>query len=109
MINYEQVRALLEKERAELLDRVQVPIETARGDDADLSVMSENKGRVLWLAQDAEAQLAALEKALDRIDNRTYGLCMNCGKLIPEERLAAIPLALYDVSCQAKLEKKLRR
>lgn len=71
VVNYEQVRAFLEKERAELLNRDQVPIEAARGDDADLSVMSENKGRVLWLAKDAEARLVAIEKAMQRIDNGT--------------------------------------
>ena len=97
------------KERAELLGRAEVPIETARGDDADLSVMAENKERELWLANDAKQRLALINKALARIENGTYGKCTNCGKPIPEERLRALPLTLYDVECQSKLEKKTRR
>ncbi len=97
------------KERAELLGRAEVPVETARGDDADLSVMAENKERELWLANDAKQRLEAINKALTRIEKGTYGKCINCGKLIPEERLRALPLTLYDVECQSKLEKKNRR
>ena len=103
------LKARLVKERTELLGRAEVPIETARGDDADLSVMAENKERELWLANDAKQRLALINKALARIENGTYGKCINCGKLIPEERLIALPLTLYDVECQSKLEKKTRR
>ena len=103
------IKKQLVKERAELLGRAEVPIETARGDDADLSVMAENKERELWLANDAKQRLALINKALARIENGTYGKCTNCGKPIPEERLRALPLTLYDVECQSKLEKKTRR
>ena len=97
------------RERAELLGRAQVPLETARGDDADLSVMAENKERELWLANDAKQRLALIDKALTRLENGSYGKCINCGQPIPEERLIALPLTLYDVGCQSKLEKKARR
>ncbi len=103
------IKKQLVKERADLLGRAEVPIETARGDDADLSVMAENKERELWLANDAKQRLALINKALARIENGTYGKCINCGKPIPEERLHALPLTLYDVECQSKLEKKTRR
>ncbi len=97
------------KERAELLGRDEAPVETARGDDADLAVMAEDKERELWLANDAKQRLELIDKALARIANGTYGKCTNCGQPIPEERLRALPLTLYDVTCQSKLEKKSRR
>ena len=108
-IDQQAVRARLERERTDLLSRLEEPIEVVRGDEADMATMSQNKERTLWLAHDAEQRLEAIDKALERIANGTYGLCASCGKPIPEERLAAIPLALYDVECQGKLEKKNRR
>ena len=99
----------LVQERNELLSRAEVPVETARGDDADLAVMAENKERDLWLAKDAKQRLEMIDKALARIANGTYGRCVKCGKPIPEERLVALPLTLYDVDCQGQLEKKVRR
>ncbi len=104
----ETLKIKLLKERAELLGRSDVPVETARGDEADLAAMAENKERELWLANDAKQRLELIDKALARIANGTYGKCINCGKPIPEERLEALPLTLYDVACQSKLEKKPR-
>ncbi len=108
-MDLEAIKKQLLKERAELLGRSEVPTETARGDEGDLAIQAENKERELWLANDAKQRLDLINKALARIANGTYGKCVNCGKPIPEERLIALPLALYDVECQGKLEKKVRR
>jgi RNA polymerase-binding transcription factor len=108
-LNIESIRSQLEQERDELLRRSDMPVETARGDEADLAVMAENKERDLWLANDAKQRLELIDKALSRIEKGTYGKCVNCGKPIPEERLLALPLTLYDVECQGKLERKVRR
>ncbi len=108
-LDIETLKAQLLKERAEILGRDEVPVETARGDAADLAVMAENKERELWLANDAKQRLELIDKALARIANGTYGKCISCGKPIPEERLQTLPLTLYDVACQSKLEKKNRR
>ena len=53
-----------------------------------------------------QALLTEVQRALERIDQGTYGLCLNCGQPIPEKRLEAIPWAAYDVKCQAQLEQK---
>ena len=42
-----------------------------------------------------------LEGALVRIENKTYGICRETGKLIPKERLRAVPHA--TLSMEAKL------
>lgn len=109
VIDLDQIRLKLEKERHDLIHRNHVPVETVRGDEADLAALSQYKERELWLENDARQRLASIEKALERIAHHTYGLCANCGKPIPEERLSALPLTLYDVACQSKLEKKPRR
>lgn len=45
------------------------------------------------LEENAEHLLGEIEAALGRIDDGTFGLCVNCGKPIGEERLEAVPYA----------------
>jgi DnaK suppressor protein len=45
------------------------------------------------LEENAEHLLGEIDAALGRIDDGTYGLCVNCGKPIGEERLEAVPYA----------------
>ena len=64
------------------------------------------------LSKDENSQLAArqykyiqnLENALIRIENKTYGVCRMTGKLIPKERLRAVPHATLSV--EAKMGQK---
>jgi len=44
-------------------------------------------------------QLAAVEAALGRVAEGTYGVCAVCGRVIAAERLEAIPWAATCVSC----------
>jgi len=41
-------------------------------------------------------------RALEKIDEGTYGLCDRCGALIPDERLEARPWSVLCVSCAAR-------
>ena len=55
--------------------------------------------------QDHEAEeLAAIDAALGRIQDGSYGLCLECGVNIPTARLHANPMAMRCVSCQEKQE-----
>jgi DnaK suppressor protein len=62
------------------------------------------------LAKEEAGQLAArqrkfieqLENALIRIENKTYGICRVTGKLIPKERLRAVPHTTQSI--EAKLQ-----
>jgi DnaK suppressor protein len=38
-------------------------------------------------------------RALEKLDDGTYGLCDRCGALIPEERLEARPWSVLCVRC----------
>lgn len=59
----------------------------------------EEAGR---LAQRAERFISHLEAALIRIENKTYGICRETGKLIPKERLRAVPHATLSVDAKNK-------
>jgi RNA polymerase-binding protein DksA len=58
------------------------------------------------LEENAEDIVREIDAALERIDAGTYGICRNCGKPIPEERLDAVPYAVLCVPC--KREEELR-
>src|SRR5438105_13130211 len=53
-----------------------------------------------------QALLTEVERALERIEQGTYGICVNCGQPIPERRLEAIPWAARDVKCEEQLERR---
>lgn len=56
--------------------------------------------------EEHEAQvLAAIDAALKRIEEGTYGLCANCGRPIGEERLDARPWARLCIECKRKEER----
>jgi len=51
-------------------------------------------------------RMKMIDNALARIDQGKYGLCLKCGKHIPQERLEAIPYAFLCISCQSASEKR---
>jgi RNA polymerase-binding transcription factor DksA len=53
-------------------------------------------------------KLKLIDSALSRIEQNKYGLCIKCGKKIPQERLEAIPSALLCVECKTEDERKNR-
>jgi DnaK suppressor protein len=46
-----------------------------------------------------------LSVALTRVSEGEYGLCAECGAVIPPKRLLAVPDATTCVACQARLER----
>ncbi|HZQ06657.1 MAG TPA: TraR/DksA C4-type zinc finger protein [Anaerolineae bacterium] len=105
MIDYHAIRAQLCAERDELRQRVQIPWSLVKGDEVDIANLMLMKEDTLWVSLDAQQRMAAIEKALGRIEQGTYGECLNCAKPIPAERLAAMLLTQYCVSCQTRLER----
>ncbi|MDM7455686.1 MAG: TraR/DksA family transcriptional regulator [Tepidimonas sp.] len=51
------------------------------------------------------AALRAIDEALLRIANGTFGLCTDCGAEIPAARLHAAPTAQRCIDCQARYER----
>jgi DnaK suppressor protein len=59
-----------------------------------------------YTLEEADARLlASIDQALGRIDNGTYGICVNCGAQIPPERLEAMPWATLCIDCKRREER----
>ncbi|MCL1868600.1 MAG: TraR/DksA C4-type zinc finger protein [Paludibacter sp.] len=54
------------------------------------------------LAQRQKKFIQNLQAALVRIENKTYGICREMGKLIPKERLRAVPHATLSIEAKSK-------
>jgi YteA family regulatory protein len=57
------------------------------------------------LEENSEHVLRAIEAALQRIEDGTFGICETCGQPISEERLEAIPYATQCIDCRRKGER----
>ncbi len=80
------------------------PFDTGdEGDRADAARTHEVS--VLLSVRDKE-KLQAIDEALDKIQDGTFGECEECGDEIGAGRLKAMPLAKLCVSCQSQLEKE---
>ncbi|HBG53122.1 MAG TPA: molecular chaperone DnaK [Rikenellaceae bacterium] len=66
------------------------------------SALSKDEAGQLALRQHKFIQ--SLEMALVRIENKTYGICRDTGKLIPKERLRLVPHATLSVEAKNNRE-----
>jgi RNA polymerase-binding transcription factor DksA len=103
----------LEKAREDLALLVEAYTNTSESGTNDTSPTFKvlEEGREV-LSKEENSRLAArqqrfitnLENALIRIENGTYGICRETGKLISKERLRAVPHA--TLSIEAKMKKR---
>jgi len=88
--------------------------ETHKGEGMDTyDLASEERDREISfiLSDRGREKLQAIQEALDRIEEGTYGICESCEGEIAEGRLEALPFTRLCVTCQQEREReaKLRR
>ena len=66
---------------------------------------TQTKEELIQLASRQQKFIQGLEAALIRIENKTYGVCRVTGKLIPKERLRAVPHATLSVESKQNRKK----
>ena len=66
--------------------------------------MTQTREELTNMAARQQKFIQGLQAALVRLENKTYGVCRVTGKLIPKERLRAVPHA--TMSIEAKLASK---
>jgi DnaK suppressor protein len=77
-------------------------------DQADAGSTLSEADRTEAVLHSARAQRAEVEAALARIEEHSYGKCVDCGQQIPDGRLDARPDAARCVGCQGKLARRRR-
>lgn len=103
----ERYEAELEGIRSRSMDvEGSLPDEGESGDEdtADLAAAMMDKEIDLSVEDETMDLINAIDHALEKIDDGTYGICDISGEAIPKSRLELIPWASLTVACQAMSE-----
>ena len=118
IVDYDELHSRLESERKRLMDELEQLMANAQPTDErregspfgkreeEATETSELEKRLAMERRTREL-LAAVEHALEKSEQGTYGLCDKCGKLITPERLEALPQASLCLECKEKESKKV--
>ena len=108
-----ELKTMLESRRRELAEDVQDRIRDARAEDVTQR-QSVDQGEISELDTQDEIEFALLQMkagtlnridaALRRLDEGSYGNCIQCGDEIAEARLRALPFAVRCKGCEEALE-----
>jgi RNA polymerase-binding protein DksA len=71
----------------------------------DLATITLDREIDYTLEENEERVIAAIDAALERIDNGTYGTCQGCGQPIATDRLEAVPWTTQCIDCKRKEER----
>ena len=113
---YKELRSRLEEERKRLTAELDQLLAGAHPSDErregspfgkreeEATETSELEKR-LAMEKSTRDQMTAVEHALEKFEQGTYGLCDKCGKPIALERLDALPQASMCLECKSKESK----
>lgn len=80
--------------------------EGAGDDQADAGTKTFEREHEMSLVINARDMVLQTERALERIDNRSYGRCEECGNPIGKARLQVFPRATLCMTCKQKEERR---
>jgi DnaK suppressor protein len=110
----ESVRKALLEMRAKLLAEsaeTRIPETLAAtaeiGDLVDQAGDERDRELSLLLTGREKEKLLAINEALEKVSEGSYGVCEECGEMIGPGRLKVMPLAKFCVSCQSNLERDM--
>jgi len=104
-------RALLEAERSSLMHELEELGAPERGASnglrydanfADTSQVTAERGENEMLVSELRGALDSVERALDRLEEGSYGVCERCGNPIGSARLEAMPAVTTCINCASK-------
>jgi DnaK suppressor protein len=93
----QEVQSLLSGAEADGLQARVAEVESEAEDNADAALALTEEGQDDAVAESLRNRLEAIERALARLDNGSYGRSVRSGKPIPDERLEADPAAELTV------------
>lgn len=110
--NYDEVRKNLISMLEELDGRLTTITNDMRHSDEDIekdweemATQNENNEVQDFLGNSARVEIAAIKRAISRIDNGEYENCQTCGEPINPERLKAVPFSVQCIKCASLIEK----
>ena len=96
----------LEAIESEMDDLIEASGVGAGDDQADAGAKTFEREHEISLVYNARDMVLQTERALDRIDTKTYGRCEDCGSAIGKARLQVFPRATLCMLCKQKEERR---
>jgi len=96
----------LEEIESEMDDLIEASGVGAGDDQADAGAKTFEREHEISLVYNARDMVLQTERALDRIDTKTYGRCEDCGSAIGKARLQVFPRATLCMLCKQKEERR---
>jgi DnaK suppressor protein len=90
---------------ASMRNRDEIVIETVPDALDQVQLMSERELAIRNLDRDSNL-LRQIRRALSRVTNGSYGICLHCEEDILPKRLAAVPWAAFCIKCQEKIDRR---
>jgi DnaK suppressor protein len=78
-------------------------------DETDLTSVELSQGVVFTLREKEQRTLAAIDEALQRMEEGTYGLCEECDEEIGAKRLEIYPTARLCITHQEEADEKRKK
>ena len=78
---------------------------TSDNHPGDVATITLDREIDYTLEENEERVIAAIDAALARIDDGTFGNCLGCGRQIAAERLEAVPWTTQCIDCKRKEER----
>jgi RNA polymerase-binding transcription factor len=107
-----QILNMLLRSKSEILNEVMGkrpgedgPLNVDVGDIYDVASNERDRELSLILGDREMLKLSEIDDALDRLKDKSYGLCDECGEPIAEGRLLAMPFTKVCVECKSKAER----
>jgi len=104
-----QLRGELTNQVDEILQETQQEVRTqtsdGTGDSGDIAMTDQVSHLGLSAASRHSERLSAVDEALDRMEQGTYGICIDCEDPISEKRLLADPVVSRCINCQEQSER----
>jgi len=104
----EKFRNTLETKRSELSgslrNRDEIVIEKAPDALDEVQLAGERELAIRNLDRDSN-MLRQIRRALARIADGSYGVCLHCDEEISPKRVAAVPWAAYCIQCQEQVDR----
>ncbi len=100
------LRANLADAESGLAERLTDAVANAGDDPTDTGAKAYQREHDLALTYNSRDLLAQSERAIERMDAGTYGVCDSCGHAIGKARLQAYPRALLCVVCKQREERR---
>lgn len=101
-----RLRAELDASEAAISGLMRDSGDGAGDDQADTGTKNITRESELALAANASLMLEQTERAVERLESGTYGICENCGQPIGKARMQAFPRATLCVDCKQKQERR---